>query len=58
MGGLVGGLVGGWSVTLCNSALEQATDKCYTVLERGKIAHEDPTVKKNLCIHASTQAKS
>ena len=40
---------GGWvvrlCVTLCSSALEQATDKCNTVLDRGQVAHEDPTIK-------------
>ena len=35
------------SVTLCSSALEQATEKIYTVLEMGQIAHEDPTIKKS-----------
>ena len=42
---LGGGWVVGWSVTLCSSFLGQATDKFYTVLERGKIGHEDPTIK-------------
>ena len=37
--------LGGWSVTLCSSALEQATDKFYTVLGRGQIAYEDSTIK-------------
>jgi len=41
---LVGWLVG-WSVTLCNSALEQATDKFYTILEPGQIGDEDPAIK-------------
>ena len=45
---LVGWLVG-WlvclSVTLCSSALGQAKDKFNTVLERGQVAHEDPTIK-------------
>ena len=27
------------------SALEQPTNIFYTVLERGQIAHEDPTIK-------------
>ena len=33
------------SVRLCSSALGQSTDKCNTVLEKGQIAHEDPTIK-------------
>ena len=32
------------SVPLCISALGQATDKSYTVLDRGQIAHEDPRI--------------
>ena len=35
----------GWSVMLCSSALEPATDKFYTVLERGQIVHEDSGIK-------------
>ena len=34
----------GLGVTLCSSILEQATDKFYTVLERGQIGHEDATL--------------
>ena len=30
---------------LCNSGLGAATDTCYTILERGQIAHKDPTIK-------------
>ena len=41
----LGGWVVGWSVTLCSSALGAATDKFNTILERGQIAHEDPTIK-------------
>ena len=42
---LVGWLIG---VTLCSSVLEQATDMCYTVLERGQKGHEDATIKKSI----------
>ena len=45
-----GGWLFGWlCITLCSSALGQATDKCNTVLERGQIAHEDPTIKNKIC---------
>ena len=33
-----------------NSALGQPTDKLYTVLERGHIAHEDPTIRNQDCL--------
>ena len=33
------------SVKLCSSALEAATGKFNTILERGQGAHEDPTIK-------------
>ena len=37
-----------WSgVTLYSSVLKQATDSVYTVLKRGQIAHEDPTIKNS-----------
>ena len=39
----------GWSLTLCSSALGQATDKLKMVLERRQIAHEDPTIKNQDC---------
>ena len=42
-----GCLVVCWSVKLCNSALEQATDKLNTILELGQIGEEDPTIKKS-----------
>ena len=44
VGWLVGWLVG-LSVTLCSIALDKTTNKFNTVLERGKIPHEDPTIK-------------
>ena len=34
-----------WCVTLCSSTQETGRDQCNTVLERGKIAHECPTIK-------------
>ena len=34
-----------WSVTLCSSTQEQATDMLYTILEPGQIGYEDPTIK-------------
>ena len=37
-------MLGGWSVTHCSSALKQATDKLYTVVERRQIGHEDPAI--------------
>ena len=37
-------MLGGWSVTHCSSALKQATDKLYTVVERRQIVHEDPAI--------------
>ena len=44
----VGWLVG-LSVKLSSSELVKATNKFYTVLERGQIAHKDPTIKSLYC---------
>ena len=46
---LVGFLVS-WSVTLCSSALELATEKFHTVLEKGQVVHEDSGIK-NVIYH-------
>ena len=43
----------------CISALEEATDKFYTILELGQIGDEDATIiNSNMCMHESTEAKT